>query len=130
MTLEEALNQIDQLADEDVLFAKRPWRLDADALIGRLDEDFGVPGSISILNFEYFIDVPVAKEVLGVFARGCPQSSNATNCFSTMQSTMPIRVGFIKPSSRRTQPFFGRENEPHVAHGILGFQVTGFQKCH
>jgi hypothetical protein len=31
-----------------------------------------VPGSISILNFEYFIDVPVAKEVLGVFAPRMP----------------------------------------------------------
>jgi hypothetical protein len=66
MTLEEALNQIDHLADDEVIFAKRPWRAVTEAQIGRLDENFGVPESLTGLNYEYFIDVPIAREVLGV----------------------------------------------------------------
>ena len=67
MKLEEALDQIDSLTDEDVVFAKRPWQLDSEALIGKLDENFGTPKPIAEQKLDYFIDVPVAKEVLGIF---------------------------------------------------------------
>lgn len=66
MRLEEALDQIDGLGEDDVVFARRPWQLDSEALIGRLDENFGVPKAIADQRLDYFIDVPLAKEVLGI----------------------------------------------------------------
>jgi hypothetical protein len=67
MKLEEALDKIESLTEEQVVFARRPWRLDSEALIGRLDQNLRVPKPIADQGFAYFIDAPVAKEVLGVF---------------------------------------------------------------
>lgn len=67
MRLENALDQVEDLSDEYVIFARRPWNLNSDAKIGQLDNDFRVPKSLADQGFEYFIDAPVAKEVLSVF---------------------------------------------------------------
>jgi hypothetical protein len=67
MKLREALDQIDGLDEGEVIFAKKPWTLESEARIGRLDDSFRVPAPIAAEKFEYFIDVPVAKEVLSVF---------------------------------------------------------------
>jgi len=70
--LEEALDKIDSLSEDEVIFAKRPWQFDSETLIGKLDEDSRVPKLIADQNFDYLIDVPVAKEVLGVFGSNPP----------------------------------------------------------
>jgi hypothetical protein len=68
MTLREAVDQVGQLDDDKVIFARRPWTLDTEAEIGTLDdENLGVPEAIRSRGLEYFLDVPVAKEVLEVF---------------------------------------------------------------
>jgi hypothetical protein len=67
MKLKEALDQIDSLDDSSVVFARRPWALDSEAVVDKLDDQLRVPRHVSESKFEYFIDVPVAKEVLGVF---------------------------------------------------------------
>ena len=72
MKLEEAFDQIDSLTCEDVTFAKRSWQLESEALIGKLDENFRVPKPIADQNLDYLIDVPVAREVLGVFGSRQP----------------------------------------------------------
>lgn len=72
MKLEEAFDKIDGLSEDEVIFAKRPWQFDSEALIGKLDENFRVPKPIADQNFDYLIDVPVAKEVLGAFGSKQP----------------------------------------------------------
>jgi hypothetical protein len=67
MKLQDALDQIASLADEDVIFAKRPWHMESEAIIGQLDERLAVPKSIAEKGFSYFIEVHLAKEVLEVF---------------------------------------------------------------
>lgn len=67
MKLKEALDQIDSLDESAVVFARRPWTLDSEAVVDRLDGEMRVPQHIAVSRFEYFIDVPVAKEVIGVF---------------------------------------------------------------
>lgn len=66
MKLSEALDRIESLSETDVIFAKRPWHLDTAALIGQLDGELRTPREIADRSFEYFIDVPVAREVLDV----------------------------------------------------------------
>jgi hypothetical protein len=73
MKLREALDQVGHLDDDKVIFARRPWILDTEAEIGRLDdESLGVPEAIRNRGLEYFLDVPVAREVLEVFGNREP----------------------------------------------------------
>lgn len=68
MKLEQALDEIGRLKGDEVIFARKPWDMNSDALIGQLDSDFRVPDAIANLDYEYFIDAPVATEVLDVLA--------------------------------------------------------------
>ena len=63
-----ALDRIESLELDEVVFAKRPWTLETESEIGRLDDDNGVPPSVSNRGFDYFIDVPTALEVLEVLS--------------------------------------------------------------
>jgi hypothetical protein len=64
MKLENALDQIEKMADDDVIFAKRPWTLDSEALGGELDANYRVPQPICQSGFAYFLEAPLAREVL------------------------------------------------------------------
>jgi hypothetical protein len=72
VTLKEVLNQIDRLTEDDVIFAKRPWHMDCEAMVAQLTENFGTPASVTESGFKYFLDVPVAREVLEVFGSKTP----------------------------------------------------------
>ncbi|WP_031431885.1 DUF7716 domain-containing protein [Methylomicrobium agile] len=72
MKLRDAIDQITQLRDEEVIFARRPWTLDTDAYIGMLDENLRVPDVLINEGLEYFLEVSVAKEVLEVFGNRNP----------------------------------------------------------
>lgn len=63
----DALDQVQQLGEGKVIFARKPWALDAEADIGVLDENLSVPGSMKSRGLEYFLEADVAKEVLEVF---------------------------------------------------------------
>lgn len=67
MNLAEALNQVEDLDDDLVIFAKKPWTLHSDAIVDLLDDEFKPPKKITDLEFSYFLEVAVAKEVLGIF---------------------------------------------------------------
>jgi hypothetical protein len=67
MRLQEALDRIDQLSDDDVIFARTPWTLDSDAEIGPLDADLRVPVAITQRGLAYFLEASTANEVLEVF---------------------------------------------------------------
>ena len=69
MKLNDALDKVAFMQDDDVIFAKRPWNIDSEATIGHLDENLGVPKVFAERGLEYFLEAPVAKEVLGVLAK-------------------------------------------------------------
>lgn len=60
------LDRIVNLNDDEVIFAREPWTLETEALIGRLDANCGIPASISEEGYAYFLEAHVAKEVLQV----------------------------------------------------------------
>jgi len=65
MKLQDALDQVEQLSDESVIFVKRPWELEADSDVVMLDEDLSPPRSLASRGLEYFLEVSLAKEILG-----------------------------------------------------------------
>ena len=67
MRLQDALDHIDTLSDDDVIFAKKPWRMDCEARIDQLDAESRVPAHLTAQGFAYFLEAVVAKEVLEVF---------------------------------------------------------------
>ena len=72
ITLEQALDLIHRLGDDDVVFARKPWNLESDAIISRLDSQLGVPKALLDKGLQYFLEVPLAKEVLSVFGARQP----------------------------------------------------------
>lgn len=67
MKLENALDQVQKLQDDEVIFAKKPWTLGSEAEVGPLDSDLRVPKVIVDRGFVYFLEANVAREVLEVF---------------------------------------------------------------
>jgi hypothetical protein len=67
MTLAEALDRIQSLGDEDIVFAVRPWTLGTEAAIGLLDDEYGVPQAYKDRKLEYFLEASLAKELLADF---------------------------------------------------------------
>jgi hypothetical protein len=74
MVLGQILDQLEQWADEKVIFAGKPWSQASEAELGELDASYRVPQSVLDRGLEYFLEVAVAKEVLAVFD-GRPQPS-------------------------------------------------------
>jgi hypothetical protein len=68
LTLEEALDEIQKLHGDEVIFARKPWRMESDALIGLFDiaadGEYRVPTGLLENGFEYVLEGHVAKEVL------------------------------------------------------------------
>lgn len=67
MKLGAILERIEELNESDVVFAEKPWSLDARAEIGQLDRDYKVPDSILSQGLSYFLEVSTAREVMEVF---------------------------------------------------------------
>jgi hypothetical protein len=65
MKLGQLLDQIETLSDYDIVYAKRPWGPNSDAILLRLDED--LTKSMSDQGFEYFLEVSIAQELLESF---------------------------------------------------------------
>jgi hypothetical protein len=52
MKLQEALDQVGQLPDDKIIFARRPWTLDTEAEIGTLEEEnLSVPQEVRNRGF-------------------------------------------------------------------------------
>ncbi len=62
MTLQDALNGLDKLDDDDVIFARRPWTAESEAEIGRFDASSRIPAEQTSRSLEYFLEVFVARE--------------------------------------------------------------------
>jgi hypothetical protein len=66
MNLEQIISGLHELSDEACIFARKPWLPSSEATAAPLGENFEIPISVSALGFEYFLEVHVAREVLGV----------------------------------------------------------------
>jgi hypothetical protein len=66
MTLAEALDAI-QNQEDGVVMAKKPWRMDSEAVIAQLDAEYRSPKDLRDQGFVYFLDAGTVEEVLGVF---------------------------------------------------------------
>ncbi|WP_426323387.1 hypothetical protein [Pseudoduganella sp. R-43] len=67
MNLGEILENFEELGDDEVIFAEKPWNHSARAEIGHLDSECRVPESIRSIGLSYFLEVITAKEALEVF---------------------------------------------------------------
>jgi hypothetical protein len=72
MKLQDALDQVDQVSDDRVIFARKPWTLESEAEIAVFDADFRVPAEIGSRGLEYFLEVSIAIEALEVFGDRTP----------------------------------------------------------
>lgn len=72
MKLKDALLRLDELNSEMLICARRPWTENADCVVVAPDDRLGVPNEVKTAGYEYFIDVPTAKEVLEVFGDRTP----------------------------------------------------------
>jgi hypothetical protein len=67
MDLGTILDHVEELDDGDCIFARKPWSPSSDALSAPPGPNFSVPGEMARQGNEYFLEVHVAKEALGVF---------------------------------------------------------------
>ena len=72
MELHDAIDKVDILSDDQVIFARKPWTLAAEADVGKLDADHRVPSALAKMGLAYFLEVSVAQEVLEVFGKRKP----------------------------------------------------------
>ena len=63
----DLLADVDQMDAEDVIFAKRDWRPESEAMVFSLTEDYRVPDEAKALGYEYFLEVDVIRQVLEEF---------------------------------------------------------------
>lgn len=66
MTLTDLVGRLDSLSDDEMIVARRPWTAESQCAIVRPADDLGVPTHVKQAGFEYFLEVHVAKEVVGV----------------------------------------------------------------
>lgn len=63
----ELIANVDQMDDEDVIFAKRDWQPGSEARVFKLTEDYRVPDEAKEFGFEYFLEIDVVRQVLEEF---------------------------------------------------------------
>lgn len=67
MKLRDVVDRIHQLDRRTLICSRRPWDDEAGTVLVLPDESLRVPQSVKDGGYEYFLDVPTALEVLGVF---------------------------------------------------------------
>jgi hypothetical protein len=72
VTLDEAVKQLDILDEDAILCVRQPWAPSAECVVVAPDENFAVPKHIKGAGLAYFLEVHVAREVLGVFGKKSP----------------------------------------------------------
>ncbi len=72
MRLSDAISNLSNFDDNDVIFARKPWTLRSEASVASLDQEFRVPEEIKMRGLDYFLEVTVAREVLAAFGERIP----------------------------------------------------------
>ena len=65
--LSQLVANLEQLDDDQIICVMQPWAAGAEARLTPPDDRLGVPVDVKSAGFVYFLEVHVAKEVLGVF---------------------------------------------------------------
>jgi hypothetical protein len=89
MKLQGILDRLNELGDDQVIFACRPWTPDSEAEIGILDHNLRVPDEMNNRGLEYFLEASVAKEVLEVLARPTRERMRALILFYAENDAYP-----------------------------------------
>jgi hypothetical protein len=63
--LGELLIRSKEMSDGDVVYAIRPWSLNSDACVVKYQSDEIVVRLLSGTSFEYFLEAPLIKDILG-----------------------------------------------------------------
>jgi hypothetical protein len=66
MNLTEAISRLSELDIDAALCVMRPWVPSSECLVVELDEALSVPASVRAAGLDYFMEIHVAREVLGV----------------------------------------------------------------
>ena len=77
-TLVEIVDSLEMLDEDHCIFARKPWSTNTLATVGPLTDDFRVPAEVGE-EFEYFLEVYVAIEVLEVFGTRQPNLQERRN---------------------------------------------------
>jgi hypothetical protein len=65
--LRELVANLEQLDDDQIICVVQPWTSGAEARLTPPDDRLAVPDDVKRAGFAYFLEVHVAKEVIGVF---------------------------------------------------------------
>jgi hypothetical protein len=80
MTLLSLVGKLDELEEEDVIFAREKWTPESEAAVFRLTKDYMVPEEAKRLGLRYFLEVPIALEVLDGFTFEKPDATIKQKC--------------------------------------------------
>ena len=67
-TLRSIVADLNAHPDEHMICARKPWSGLSDAVVTEPTEELGVPAKVREDGYEYFLEVFIAHEVLGVFS--------------------------------------------------------------
>lgn len=67
MQLRELVANLERLDDDQIICVMQPWSAAAEARLTPPDDRLTVPDDVKRAGFAYFVEVHVAKEVIGVF---------------------------------------------------------------
>lgn len=70
--LQELITNLEQLDDDYIICAMKPWSPDASARLALPNANEAVPDDVKLCSFSYFLEVDIAKEVLEVFGEKPP----------------------------------------------------------
>lgn len=72
MLLRDVVANLNELDEDGIICVQRPWSGEAEARVVAPDDDLSVPADVQAAGFAYFLEVHVAKEVVGVFGEKPP----------------------------------------------------------
>lgn len=67
MKLAEVIEHLEELDENAILCIRQPWTVTSECEVVAPDENLAVPKEIKAAGLAYFLEVHVAKEVVGVF---------------------------------------------------------------
>jgi hypothetical protein len=70
--LQELIAKLNELDDDRIICVKQPWSEKAESQLAVPDENLSVPADVKAAGYAYFLEVHVAKEVVGVFGEKSP----------------------------------------------------------
>jgi hypothetical protein len=70
MTLDEVVIRLDDLGEDDILCVRAPWAPEADCVVATPGPSLEVPKATLDAGYSYFLEVHVAREVIGALSEG------------------------------------------------------------